>query len=102
MSACHLGPVAALMPGGTTALTAVVAVEAAPAGDRLAPARGAGPPAVVAAFAIVVAAFPAITAAEFLSQVVREGQAVRPRWPDPDSPRQFRPPRPAAPVLPEH
>src|SRR5882762_9968840 len=85
-----------------TTLTVVVAVAAAPAGDRLAPAPGAVPATVVAAFAIAVAAFPAITAAESLSQVVREGQAVRPRWPDPDSPRQFRPPLPAAPVLPEH
>jgi len=84
-------------------LTAVVAVEAASGGDRLAPAPGAVPAAVVAAFAIVVAAFPAITAAESLSQVVREGQqAVRPRWPDPDSPREFHPRCPAAPVLPEH
>src|SRR5260370_31079602 len=84
-----------------TALTAVVAV-AAPAADRLAPVSGPVPGAVVAAFAIVVAAFPAITAAESLSQVVREGQAVRPRWPDPDSPREFPPPRPAGPALPEH
>src|SRR5882762_11144169 len=85
----------------TPVVVAVVAVEAAPAGDRLAPAWGAVP-AVVAAFAIVVAASPAITAVESLSQVVREGQAVRPRWPDPDSPREFRPPCPGAPVLPEH
>ena len=85
-----------------TPLTAVVVVEAAPAGGSFAPAPVAVLAAVVAAFAIVVAAFPAITAAESLSQVVREGQAVRPRWPDPDSHREFRPPRPAAPVLPEH
>ena len=55
------------------AAVAVVAVAAAPAGDRLAPVSGPVPGAVVAAFAIVVAAFPAITAAESLSQVVREG-----------------------------
>ena len=85
-----------------TTVTAVVAVAAAPAADRLAPVSGPVPGAVVAAFAIVVAAFPAITAAESLSLVVREGQAVRPRWPDPDSPREFPPPRPAGPALPEH